>query len=135
MIFQVLLEIMPIILKFLPLFLFVFYIFSIIGMELFYNSYETTGSTVYGQYNQFSSFKTFIQSHYVMVQILTEAGWSMVAYDHCWRNPQYYGYVMVYFCFMHIIITYVIATLIKGIFWEVYFTVDQTFRERERETL
>ena len=59
----------------------------------------------------------------------------MIAYDHCWRNPQYYAYVMIYFCFMHIIIVYIIATLIKGIFWEVYFTVDQIFREKERETL
>lgn len=101
-------------------------------MEFFYNSYDTNGSVKYNQYDQFSSFRTFIQAHYIMVQMLTEAGWSMVAYDLCWRNPQYYGYVMCYFCFMHIIIVYVVATLIKGIFWEVYFTVDQIFRERDQ---
>ena len=70
-----------------------------------------------------------------MMQVLTEAGWSVLAYDHSWRNPQYFDYVMLYFCFMHIIIDYIIGTLIKGIFWEVYFTVDKIFKEREKETL
>jgi hypothetical protein len=41
---------------------------------------------------------------------------------------------MAYFCFMHIIITYVIATLIRGIFWEVFFTVNSIYSERNRET-
>ena len=132
--FQIILEIIPIILKFMPLFMFSFYVFGVVGMELFHNSYQTTGSPRYHTYQQFSSFQTFIQSQYVMVQILTEAGWSLIAFDHCWRNPQYYGYIMVYFCLMHIIITYVIATLVKGIFWEVYFTVDQIFYDREVQT-
>lgn len=59
----------------------------------------------------------------------------MVAFDHSWKNPQYYGYVMLLFCFMHIIIVYIIATLIKGIFWEVFFTVNQIFEDREKETV
>lgn len=116
-IFSVILEIIPIILKFMPLFLFFFYTFAIVGMELFYSSYPIEGDNGYSMYRQYSSFRTFIQAQYVMMQILTEAGWSMIAFDHSWRNPQYYGYVMGYFCFMHIIIVYIIATLIKGIFW------------------
>ena len=103
--------------KFMPLFLFTFFVFGIVGMELFYNSYQTIGSPKYNVYQQFSSFNTFIHSQYLMVQILTEAGWSMIAFDHSWRNPQYYGYIMLYFCLMHMLITYVIATLIKGVFW------------------
>jgi len=132
-IFQVTLEIMPIILKFMPLFLFTFFFFGIIGMELFYNSYATQGSPKYNIYRQVASFENFIKTQFMMVQVMTEAGWSMIAYDHCWRNPQYFGYVMVYFCIMHIIITYIIATLIKGAFWEVYFTVDQIVSERDRK--
>ena len=50
MLFQVLLEIMPIILKFIPLVLFAFFFFSILGMELFYYSYETKGSSNYNSY-------------------------------------------------------------------------------------
>ena len=57
-----------------------------------------------------------------------------MAYDHCWRNPQYFGYVMLFFCFMHLIIVSIISTLIKGIFWEVYFTVDEIFTARDTET-
>ena len=122
---------MPIIIRFLPLFLFVFYVFAIIGMELFYDSYSTDGSPLYNSYDQFASFKNFVSTQYMMIQILVEAGWSVIANDHCWRNPQYYGYIMLYFCFMHLIIVSVMSTLIKGIFWEVYFTVDKIFTDRE----
>lgn len=61
-----------------------------------------------------------------MVQVLTEAGWSQVAFDHGWRNAHYYAYVMLYFILMHLVITYIVATLIRGIFWEVFFTVNAT---------
>lgn len=101
----------------MPLFLFFFYIFSIVGMEFFYNFYETRGISNYNQYQQFGNFQTFIHAQYVMVQILTEAGWSQVAYDHSWRAPQYFVYILLFFCLQHIMIVYVIATLIKGIFW------------------
>ena len=35
---------------------------------------------------------------------------------------------------MHLIIAFIICTLIKGIFWEVYFTVDKIFTQRDLET-
>lgn len=112
----------------MPLFCFVFYIYSIVGMELFYNFYTTNGHTAYNNYYQFSNFKSFFGATYIMVQVMTEAGWSQVAYDHSWRAPQYFAYVMLYFCLMHITIVYMVATMIKGIFWEVYFTVDTIFQ-------
>lgn len=67
-----------------------------------------------------------------MVQLVTEGGWSMVAHDHCWRNPQYYAYIMLYFCLMHLTVKYIIATLIQGIYWEVYFTVNKVLDERDK---
>ena len=115
--FAIMLEIVPIILSFVPLFLFFFFIFGIFGMEVFYNFYSTTGSPAYNNYQQFSHFQRFVNSQYIMVQVLLEAGWSQIAFDHSWKAPQYYGYIMTYFCIMHIFITYVVATLIKGIFW------------------
>jgi hypothetical protein len=65
-----------------------------------------------------------------MIQILTEAGWSQVAFDHAWRNAQYYSYVMLFFMLMHLIITYIIATLIRGMFWEIFFTVNSIMQKR-----
>lgn len=102
-------------------------------MEIFYSSYQTAGSPNYNSYDQFSSFRNFISSQFLMMQILVEAGWSVIAYDHCWRHPQFYALIMIFFCFMHIIIVSIISTLIKGIFWEVYFTVDRIFNERDEE--
>lgn len=114
----------------MPFFLFFFYIYGILGMEFFYNFYDTIGSPLYNQYQQFSNFQSFIHSQYIMVMVLTEAGWSQVAFDHCWRAPYYYAFIMLFFCLMHITIVYMIATLIKGIFWEVFFTVDTIFQKR-----
>ena len=72
---------------------------------------------------------------YIMVQILTEAGWSQIAFDHCWRASDYFTWVMVFFCFLHITIVYIIATLIKGVFWEVFFTVNIIYEERKMHLL
>lgn len=116
----------------MPLFLFFFYVYGIVGMEIFYNFYDTRGVPAYNQYQQFSDFKSLQHSFYIMVQVLTEAGWSFVAMDHCWRAPRYFGYIMVFFCFLHITIVYILATLIRGVFWEVYVTVKQVLNERNR---
>jgi hypothetical protein len=123
---------LSIILRFMPLFVFVFYVYSILGMELFYNFYSTGGSPAYNQYQQFANFKSLAKAMEYMVQVLTEAGWSSVAFDHCWRAPQYFTYIMLYFCLLHITIVYMIATLIKGIFWEVFFTVNTIFATRDK---
>jgi len=52
-----------------------------------------------------------------MVQVLTEAGWSYIAMDLASQNAEYYGLVMIFFCFMHINNVFIIGALIKGIFW------------------
>jgi MFS superfamily sulfate permease-like transporter len=70
-----------------------------------------------------------------MVQVLTEAGWSQLAFDHCWRASDYFAYIMLFFCFMHITIVYIIATLIRGVFWEVFFTVNTIYLERKKLTV
>lgn len=132
-IFEVMMEILPIILKFMPLMVFFFYIFAIIGMEVFYNSYDTLGSPLYNSYQQFQSFRTFIQSQYLLVQILAKSAWSHVAYDHCFRNPDYFTPVMIFFTGTQITLVYIVSTIIKGVFWEIYFTVDSIFVEREKQ--
>jgi hypothetical protein len=116
---------MPIILKFFNLFLFFFFVFSILGMEIFYDPeyYTVLDQTGYNNEVQFSNFNSFIHSQYVMMQVLTEGGWSYVGYDYCWRNPDYYGLIAAFFVLMHIVIIHITSTLIKGIFWEIYFTV------------
>lgn len=127
--------IMPIILKFLPLFLLFFYWFGIIGMEAFYTTYTNGITTAYNFYDPVGHFRSFLYTQFVMIQVLTEAGWSMIAFDHAGRNANNYGFVMLFFCLMHITIVYMIAALIKGIFWEVYFTVNGQLETRtQKET-
>lgn len=126
---------MSIILRFMPLFVFFFYIYSIIAMELFYNFYSAAGNPSYNQYIEYGNFKSLVSSMEYMVMVLTEAGWSSVAFDHCWRAPQYFTYIMLYFCLLHITIVYMLATLIKGIFWEVFFTVNTIFAARDKNSI
>lgn len=65
---------MPIIFKFFNVFWFFFYVFSIIGMEAFYDPEYTKveDKTNYNNQIQFSNFNTFIHSLYVMMSVLTE---------------------------------------------------------------
>lgn len=123
--FSTFLEITPIIMKFFNLFLFFFFVLSILGMEIFYDPefYEVKDDTKYNNQVQFSNFNTFIHSQYIMMQVLTEGGWSYVAYDYCWRFPNYYGLIVVFFIIQHVVIIHITSTLLKGIFWEIYFTV------------
>lgn len=58
-----------------------------------------------------------------MMQILTEGAWSKLVYYYCWQNQSYYGLIVFLFMIMHFTIVYVLGTLLKGIFWEFYFTV------------
>jgi hypothetical protein len=44
------LAIMPIITKFFPIFMIVYYFFGIVGMEIFYETYQTTANTTYSFY-------------------------------------------------------------------------------------
>lgn len=112
--------------------MFFFYIFGVIGMEVFYDTYKTPGLDNYRMYEQYSHFRNFINTQYIMVQVMTEAGWSMIAFDHSNRNPNYTGLIMTFFCIMHVFIVLIIATLVKGIFWEVFFTVSTTIKERNK---
>ena len=73
-------------------------------------------------------------SQYNNIAILYEAGWSTMANNHIARAPSYYAYIMLFLCLVHIIYVFILMNLIKGIFWEVYFTVDGIFIEREKET-
>jgi len=60
-----------------------------------------------------------------MIQILTEGNWSTIAYDYSWRNPDLFGLITILFTLMHFFIVTVVGTLLKGIFWEIYFTVSE----------
>jgi hypothetical protein len=67
-----------------------------------------------------------------MIQVLTEAGWSSVAFDYAKRNEDYSALVLIYFVILHMIIVLILATSIKGIFWEVYFSVKSLEEQRDK---
>jgi MFS superfamily sulfate permease-like transporter len=68
-----------------------------------------------------------------MFQVLTEAGWSMIAFDHASRTPENYGFVMVMFCSFHIIITLILATLMKGMILSAFMAVSKQYEVNKQE--
>lgn len=66
--------------------------------------------------------------------MLVEAGWSLVAYDHAFRFG-YFGLTMMFFVFAHLVIVIVLTGLLRGISWEVYYTVHEEFNDRTNQLL
>ena len=58
------------------------------------------------------------------MQIFIEAGWPGIAYDHAYRYGSFAA-TMLFFVVCHIIIVIVLTSLLKGLAWEVYFTVHE----------
>lgn len=78
--------ILPLLTRFIPLFLIVYYCLGVIGMEIFINSSTNIAPDPnFGYYDTFSNFRGFIYTQFYFVQILTEAGWSSVALDYASR--------------------------------------------------
>jgi len=129
-VFTTFMEVMPIIVKFFHLFAFTFFIFGILCMEIFFNTEKKLNTNPnYNNFDQFSNFQTFVHSQYLLMQVLTEGSWAVNAWSYCFREPDKYGYIIALFIFMHIVIVTVMANLLKGIFWEVYFTVSTMLDE------
>lgn len=60
----------------------------------------------------------------MFVQVLTEAGWSMVAYDHAYRYGTF-ALTMLFFVICHELIVIIITSLLKGVTWEVYDAISE----------
>ena len=127
--------IIPIVMKFFPLYMISYYVLGVLGMQIFRTeNIKNQEESPYEAYGEFSNFNTFVGSQFIFVQILVEAGWSMIAYDHAYKFG-YFGITMLYFVFSHIIIVIVLSSLLKGITWEVYYTVHEEFNERTNELI
>ena len=51
----------------------------------------------------------------------------MIAFDYSSRSPDKYGLIMIMFCSFHIIVTLILATLIKGMVWSAYLAVSKQY--------
>lgn len=60
-----------------------------------------------------------------MVQVLIEAGWSVLAVDHAARFSYPVALTLLLFTINHFSITLVISSLVKGVTWEVYQTLQE----------
>ena len=65
----------------------------------------------------------FIDTQFYFFQVLTEAGWSAVAYDVAGRVEEMFGLVMILFAFYHVVVVLLLATLVKGIVLSTFMSV------------
>lgn len=63
--------ILPLFLRFLPLFLIVYYILGIAGMEIFYDLTREDNLPTASIYDSLSNFKELIYTQFYLVQVLT----------------------------------------------------------------
>lgn len=64
--------------------------------------------------------------------MLTEAGWSAVAFDYAARAGTGWGLALLFFVLCHIVVVLVLAAVLKGIIWFVFITVTQLLDAQER---
>lgn len=123
--------IVPLTTRFIPLFLIVYYMLGIFGMEIFYDLSRQATDTP-SIYDGLSNFQGLIYTQFYLVQVLTEAGWSAVAFDYANRAGSSWALALVFFVFCHMIIVLVLAAVLKGTIWFVFLTVAQQLDAQER---
>ena len=127
--------IIPIIMKFFPLYLISFYFLGVIGVQIFYYEADIPSElSPYNGYFEFSNFKTLLGTHFIFVQVLTEAGWSMVAADYAYRYGAY-ATTMLFFVICHQVIVIILTSLMKGVTWEVYNTIHHEHEDFKKKKI
>lgn len=64
--------------------------------------------------------------------MLTEAGWSAVAFDYAGRAGSSWVMTLLFFVLCHAVVVLVLAAVLKGIIWFVFITVAQQLDAQER---
>lgn len=106
-------------LKMFPIFMTVFYVLSIIGMERFDNRFGVPSTSPYALYDKYSSFRNLWQAHLVCVQVMIEAGWSPLVYDYADRYNAF-GEAVFFFVSIHVCIVIILVSLMKGMAADLY---------------
>ncbi|EGR34851.1 hypothetical protein IMG5_000790 [Ichthyophthirius multifiliis] len=120
----------PIISKLIPILLIIFYIYALIGVNIFntkLNSYRL--NSPYDQ-NNYIDFNNFGNAMLILFQVMIEANWGSFVYDYAYKFDNFTLSVF-YFDSFHMIIQLVLISLIKGIVWEVFTVVDKTIKDIE----
>ena len=124
--------ILPIVIRFFPLYMISYYILGVIGMQIFDRDNTDPSASIYSGYDDYSNFRSFYGSQFIFVMVLVEAGWSQVAYSHA-QQYGYYAITMLFFVLCHIIIVIILSSLLKGLIWGIYETVHEELDERKRK--
>ena len=65
-----------------------------------------------------------------MVQVMIQAGWSIIGFDHAYRYNVPIAVSLFFFVVSHFATTLVVSALVKGVTWEVYQTIQREFQNK-----
>ena len=93
-----------------------FYVYSIVGLEVFSEFGE---ETIYSGSNTFvGNFSTLAEAIVVLFQVLTQSGWHCSMFHYA-LNTSYAG-SLIFFISFHMITIYVMFSIITGLVWEIF---------------
>lgn len=97
-------------------------------MEAYDNRYNYVRDSPYrySLYDNYSSFRSLIESQLVIVQVMIEAGWSPIVFDYAYRYGNHM-LVFLFFVVIHIVIVIILVSLMKGLVSDLYETIYNTY--------
>lgn len=109
----------PIVIDFFPMYLILFYFYGVIGLQIYSRITPTMGpkESPYSLYDEIGNFNSFLYSQFFLVQVIVDAGWSVVAYDYSYRYPLPVWFTLFFFVFTHLNLNLILGSLIKGVTW------------------
>lgn len=78
--------------------------------------------------NDYANFESMGGAYLLLYQVMIEANWSETTFDMAYKFNNLLKSVS-YFDSFHIIIVLVLISVIKGIVWDVFSTVDSEFNK------
>jgi hypothetical protein len=105
-----------------------FYIYAILGVEILYYSHDEYTEKYYND-PEFATYsngilgnmESFSEAWLALFQVLTGSSWHYVVF----HVEEFNGFFLtsIYFSSFHLIITYILRSILQGMIWEVFIIV------------
>lgn len=114
-----------------------FYIYALIGVEIFHYSHEEYKERYYND-AEFATYsngilgnmESFSEAFLALFQVLTGSSWHYVVF----HVEEFNGFFLTntYFTSFHLIITYILRSILQGMIWEVFIIVASNSEDYEK---
>lgn len=104
----------------------IFHIYAVIGMKIFNTNYNIhVPSTLYE--TTISDFNDYKNSLIIMLQVVTENGWSNIIYNYADKFGSFFRSA-IFFDSFYLIVKFIILSLLTGLIWEIFTIISSTLK-------